>query len=139
MAKKKKKESKKKSGRTALIAIAAALCIGILIFWAARKEGNREEVPDYLVGRWSSSAPAYQERYLEINKISLIFATGSTTVTEYFITNITSVASEKEISFTFACKDLEDYPYQFFMAYHPDSGTLYFKNQSHVKWMKNQP
>lgn len=139
MAKKKKKEIKKKTDRTLLFVIAAALLIGIFVFWAASKDANRGEVPAYLVGKWLADAPAYQERYLEINDVSLIFATGATTVAEYFITSASSAASGKMISFTFECKDLEDNLYQFSLIYQPDNGgTLYFKNQPHVKWMKSR-
>lgn len=138
MAKKKKKEIEKKTGRGMFIGTAVALLTGIFVFWAAQKNTYRGQIPDYLTGRWISSAPAYQERYLEISDVSLIFATGPATVTEYFITDITTAAKGKEISYTFECKDLqEDATYQFFMIYQPDNdGTLFFKNQPHIKWMK---
>ncbi|MBU4261853.1 MAG: hypothetical protein KKC76_08250 [Proteobacteria bacterium] len=133
----KKKKIEKKSGRTVFIATAVALIIGIFIFWAARLGSNRWEVPDYLVGRWISSAPDYQDKYLEINNVSLIFATGPGTVAGYFITDITSIAKGKEIAFTFECKDVQGIAYQFFLNYQPDNGgTLFFKNQPQNKWKK---
>lgn len=137
--KKKKKEIEKKSGKTGLMVTAVAVCISAFIFWAASKDSNRWEVPDYLVGRWISSAPAYQDRYLEINKVSLIFATGPTTVSEYFITSITTTATAKEISLAIESKDPQNIPYQFFLNYQSgnNGGTFFFKNQPQIKWIKN--
>ncbi|MCK9295773.1 MAG: hypothetical protein M0P70_11890 [Desulfobulbaceae bacterium] len=137
--KKKQKKIEKKSGRTGLILTVVAVCIAVFVYWAAQKGSRSWEVPDYLVGRWITSAPAYEDRYIEINKVSLIFATGPTTVSEYFITSLTSIATGKEISFTLACKDLQNIPYQFFLNYQPDNngGTLFFKNQPQIKWIKN--
>jgi hypothetical protein len=102
------------------------------VFWAARKDINRGEIPDYLYGRWISSAPAYQDRYLEINNVSLIFATSPTTVAEYFITKITTTDTGKEILFTFDCKDLQDNTYQFFLTYQPDNGGTLFLETSRI-------
>lgn len=138
MARKKKKKIEKKAGRSIIIITAVAVLIGgIFVFWAARKDMRKETVPDYLNGIWISAAPAYHERYLEISDVSLIFATGPATVTEYFITNLTTAAQGKEILFTFDCKDLENTTYQFLLTYQPDNGgTLSFKNQPQVKWTK---
>lgn len=43
-----------------MIVIAVAVFIGIFAFWAAKKDINRGEIPDYFYGRWISPAPAYQ-------------------------------------------------------------------------------
>jgi len=137
--KKKQKKIEKKAGRTGLILTVVAVCLSVFIFWAASKDSNRWEVPDYLVGRWITSVPAYQDRYIEINNVSLIFATGPTTVSEYFITSITTTATAKEISLAIESKDQQNIAYQFFLNYQPgnNGGTLFFKNQPQIKWIKN--
>jgi len=139
MAKKKKKKIEKKPGRIGLVVTAVAVCLSVFIFWAVSKNSNSWEVPDYLVGRWISAAPAYQDRYLEINKVSLVLATGPTTVSEYFITSITTTTMAKEISIAIESKDPQNVPYQFFLNYQPgnNGGTLFFKNQPQIKWVKN--
>ena len=136
----KKKKIVKKPDRTPLVLAGIAVCIGIIIFWAARKDMSREEIPDYLVGKWLTSAPGYEDRYLEINKVSLLFATSESTVNEYFIDKNATAAAGKQIFFTFECKDLENSPYRFSLSYEPDNGgVLSFKNQSHITWRKETP
>lgn len=138
----KKKKIIKKPDRTPLVLAGIAVCIGFFIFWVAGKDMTREEIPDYLVGRWTTSAPGYEQRYLEINKVSLLFATSESTVNEYFIdTAATSAAAEgKRIVFTIECKDLENSPYRFSLTYEPgNGGTLSFKNQTHITWRKETP
>ncbi len=100
----------------------------------------REEIPDYLVGRWLTSAPGYEDRYLEINKVSVLLATSVSTVNKYFIDKTATTAAGKQIGFTIDCKDLENSPYRLSLTYEPDSGgTLSFKNQSHITWRKKTP
>jgi hypothetical protein len=136
--KKKKEIIARKPGRTGLlVTVIAGLCIAIFLFWVTRKEITRWEVPGYLVGRWISSAPGYQERYLEISDVSLIFATSPTTVSEYFITNISTTATAKETSLAIESKDAQDITYHFALTYQPvQGGLLFFKNQPHIIWKK---
>ncbi|MBI4791671.1 MAG: hypothetical protein HY789_02805 [Deltaproteobacteria bacterium] len=138
----KKKKIVKKPDRTPLVLAGIAVCIGFVIFWAARKDMTREEIPDYLIGRWLTSAPGYEDRYLEINNVSLLFATSESTVNEYFIDKTATSASAdgKQIVFTIECRDLENSPYRFSLTYEPgNGGTLSFKNQSHITWRKEPP
>ena len=138
----KKKKIVIKPDKTPLVLAGIIVCIGIIIFWAIRKDMTREEIPDYLVGRWLTSTPGYEDRYLEINKVSLLFATSESTVNEYFIDKTTTSASAegKQIVFTIECKDLGNNPYRFSLTYEPgNGGTLSFKNQSHITWRKETP
>ena len=134
----KKKQPEKIPFRTGLIATGVFLCLALLVYWLAHRHNREWEVPDYLVGKWISFVPAYQDRYLEITKISLIFATGPSTVSEYFITNIITNATEQGTSFAIDSRDPEDISYQFFLIFQPNEhgGTLFFKNQQNVKWLK---
>lgn len=135
--KKKKEELKKKSGGTGLIVTVVAVCIAVFVFWAAQKNSKSWDVPDYLLGKWVTSAPAYQDRYLEFNKVSLIFATGPATVTEYFISTLTTTTTAKEISIIIESWDAQNVYYQFSLIYQEvNDGTLFFKNQPQIKWKK---
>jgi hypothetical protein len=126
-----------KRDRTPLVLAGIAVCIALFIFWAARKDMTREEIPDYLIGRWVTAAPGYGDRYLEINKVSVIFATSASTVSEYFIETTSASAAGKQTLFIVDCKDLRNGPFRFSLLYEAENGgTLAFKNQPNVKWQR---
>ena len=134
--KKKKKKIERKPGATGLVVTVLAVCIAGFIFWAAGRGSDTWSMPDYLLGKWVTSAPAYQSRYLEFNKVSVIFATGPATVAEYFISSLTTTVTEKGISIIIQSRDAQEVDYHFSLIYQPDDGVLFFKNQPQIKWRK---
>jgi hypothetical protein len=54
------------------LATGLALCLGVTLASCGPPPG---EVPDLLLGRWSTETPAYKGRYFEINRDRLLFET----------------------------------------------------------------
>lgn len=122
---------------TGIIAVLAA-CFLLALVW---KHNRPLQVPENLLGRWTSTAPLYQERFFEITRVAIVFATGESTVAEYFFTGIEQgeTKRDKEILYSLDCEDLEGMHYNFSFFYLPENGgTIIFKNQKQIIWTKQK-
>lgn len=134
---KKEISQEKQSGTKAYIMLGLVLSVGLLVFLGFAKDQASEEIPDYLEGKWCTTVPRYEERFLEISKVTLVFATGSHSTAEYFISKTARSVDAGQELFLIESKNIEGEEYRFSLIYQADNGgTLFFKNQPEVKWSK---
>jgi hypothetical protein len=96
-------------------------------------------LPDELVGVWMTSDPRYQDRFLDISKVTIIFGTGKDNIDTYFISNVEKTVQDKAILYTVHFhnpKGLED---KVSFYYDPQNGnTIRFKNQKQIAWTNQE-
>lgn len=122
---------------TVTIAVLAVFFLLALVW----KHNRPLQVPENLLGRWTSTAPLYDERYFEITKVAIVFATGESTVSEYFFTGIEQRETKRdnEMLYSLDCEDLDGMHYNFSFFYLPENGgTIIFKNQKQIVWTKQK-
>jgi hypothetical protein len=94
------------------------------------------DIPVSLIGKWTTSAPGYQDRFVEITKETLTYGLGGDKEDVYVISRLEENPEGKNIIYTINYKN-EDVKYTRSFYYHPENGgTIQFKHQEHIKWLK---
>ena len=108
----------------------------LILFFGCQAKENRT-VPDELVGVWRTSAPKYEDCYLELTKDLIIF------VNENFLQNMDANSiykvkkDDKDLLYTIYYKNDEGLKYQFSFYYDPsEGGVIRFKHQTQIEWTK---
>ena len=99
--------------------------------------GRNRTVPDELLGVWKTSAPKYADRFFELKKDAVIFATGEGNVSVHAIVKIEQVREDKQILYTFYYTNQAGKEYKW--SFYQDSangGAIRFKNQKQIEWTK---
>jgi hypothetical protein len=98
---------------------------------------NDYNVPGNLIGEWHSSDPAYAERSLEIDPVSINFGTGNGTVSTGFIKNVKASEDGGRTLYTirYSVDDTDATVSFFYESGKPD--TIRFKNQREVVWTRD--
>jgi hypothetical protein len=117
--------------------IVLAIAIFATLFGCQFREPT--PLPVELLGVWNTSAEKYEGCLFEIKKDSIIFA--NTRILEALnintITKIETIHEEKRILCVIHYKSREDQEYKFTFYYDPsEGGSIRFKNQLHIKWVK---
>jgi hypothetical protein len=115
------------------------IVIPVLILIAAiyifHSEKNRD-IPINLMGKWTTSAPGYQDRFIELTKETLVYGLGGDKEDVYIISSLEKNLEGKNTVYTINFKNSEvKYTRSFY--YHPEhGGTIQFKHQEKVTWRK---
>lgn len=118
------------------IIMALTICALLL---ACESKGPKP-IPPGMLGVWKTSEPKYEGCFFELTKEKISFANKA--YLESFLIHkiskivITTPRAEK-ILCTVYYKDSEGQKYEFSFYYDPsDGGSIRFKNQSTIKWVK---
>ena len=120
--------------------------VGFLIFsfcliLAASCTKPVTEHPSNLLGTWTNQDPAYEGRYIEINKTDIIFGTGTGTgiPTFFLIEKVTGYKTGDFTEWTFHCKTQENVSTDIVLFFTQDEDGLYFelRNKRQVQWVKD--
>ncbi len=112
------------------------LCVGLL---AVCQCSRKPTAPDHLIGVWETTAPAYADRFFEINTNEVIFGTGEGMFDTYPITRIKMEEDrqEQKTLYIICYKNTARQEYKFSFYYDPaNQGTIRFKNQKEMVWTK---
>lgn len=95
-------------------------------------------VPLHLIGIWETSAPKFEDRYLEFTERLIIFGTGEDSWKLHRIWKIETAKSKgNRILYTFHYKDSEEEKWTLALTYNPDSGgTIQLQNRDEI-WEKS--
>ena len=102
--------------------------------------GRKTTVPEDLIGVWRTMAPTYADRFFEIRADEVIFGTGEEKFDTYPITKIKIEKDREEQGtlYVICYKNIVGQEYKFSFYYDPaNQGTIRFKNQKEMVWMKN--
>ncbi len=95
-------------------------------------------VPQYLIGKWITSAPKYADRYLKISEHTLIYGVGEGKEVSHTIDKIDRKSVDGGIGYIFYYRDAEGEKAKLTFTYRPDlGGTLQLKNSQDI-WQKDQ-
>ena len=118
--------------------IIAALAISAVLL-ACESKGP-ESLPPEMLGVWETSEPKYEGCFFELTKDKLSFANKSHlesfAIHKISKIEITTPKTEKLLC-TLYYKGSEGQKYEFSFYYDPsDGGSIRFKNQTTIKWVK---
>ena len=114
------------------------LTIMIVISFIGCQDMQDVTVPLHLIGIWETSAPKFEDRYLEFTERLIIFGTGEDSLKLHRIWKIETTKSKgNRILYTFHYKDSEGEKWTLALTYNPDSGgTIQLQNRDEI-WEKS--
>ena len=117
------------------IVIPAVIVAVTIIMFHFKK--NRD-IPVKLIGKWVTSAPGYEDRFIEITKETFVYGLGRDKIDAYMISGLERKQEEQNIVYTIKYKNTEvTFTRSFY--YHPENdGTIQFKHQEHIEWCKEK-
>lgn len=119
------------------ILIPAFILVAVAIFMFLQKKNK--ELPENLMGRWTTSEPKYIDRYLEITETTLTYGLGVDRKNVYVILGIEKRMEDNEILYTISYKDTTGLMFTRVFYYEPlDGGVIRFKNQKKSSGQKKK-
>ena len=119
------------------IVIPVVILVAVLIFVFFPKKNK--DVPENLIGKWTTSAPGYQDRFLEITKETLTYGLGGDKEDAYLLSSMQESLEGNDILYTFNYKNTDGLAFTRSFYYHPENGgAIQFKHQEHIKWTKER-
>ena len=116
--------------------VAATALLATLAGCQAQKENP---VPDHLLGVWTSSAPRYADRYIEIRNDMIIFGTGGDAFELHVLAELKEAREGEAIAYTITHLNHFGQPYNLSFYYEPSGdGIIRFKNQREIVWTKER-
>ena len=115
------------------------LAVVILAVLVVLVPGRPKPVPDDLIEVWITQAPGYEDRFIEITKVSLIYGIGGYNIHVYFIAKLERAIQGKDVVYTVYFHNLDGLDYKKSFYYDPaNDGTIRFKNQKHIVWTRQK-
>ncbi|MEJ2656108.1 MAG: hypothetical protein P8012_02800 [Desulfobacterales bacterium] len=113
-----------------------AVIVAVFIIYVFYSNKNKD-IPINLIGKWTSTAPGYQDRFIELTKETLTYGLGGDKEDIYFISSLKEHSEKNNILYTISYKDKEGLAFIRAFYYHPEKGgTIQFKHQEHIKWRR---
>lgn len=113
--------------------------MALLATLAACQAQKENSVPDHLLGVWSTSAPRYADRYIEIRNDMIIFGTGGDAFELHVLAELNEAREGEAILYTISHLNHFGQPYTLSFYYEPTSdGIIRFKNQREIAWTKER-
>jgi len=98
---------------------------------------KNRDIPLNLIGKWTTSAPRYQDRFFEIAKETLTYGLGGDKLDVYPISSIEESLEGNNHLYTINCKNTDGLKFTQSFYYHPgNGGSIQLKNQEHIEWRK---
>ena len=98
---------------------------------------KNRDIPLNLIGKWTTSAPRYQDRFFEIAKETLTYGLGGDKIDVYHISSIEESLEGNNRLYTINCKNTDGLKFTQSFYYHPgNGGSIQLKNQEHIEWRK---
>ena len=119
------------------IVIAALILIGASIFMSCTEKNT--DITENLIGKWTTSAPGYQDRFLEITKETLTYGLGGDKEDAYLLSSIKESPEGNNMLYTISYKNTDGLEFTRSFYYHPENGgAIQFKHQEHIEWRKKK-
>jgi hypothetical protein len=119
------------------VVIVALILIGASMFVFFPKK-NTDFSKD-LIGKWTTSAPRYQDRFFEITKETLIYGLGGDKIDVYLISSIEESLEGNNRLYTINYKNTDGLKFTQSFYYHPENGgSIQLKHQEHIEWRKTK-
>ena len=98
---------------------------------------TEKTIPDDLLGMWKTSEPEYADRFFELKKDEIIFATGENNTDTYSVASVEQAHDEGGLLYNIHYLNLEGQQDTFSIYYAPTNhGVIRIKNQKHFTWTR---
>jgi hypothetical protein len=95
------------------------------------------DIPENLMGKWTTSAPRYEDRFFDITRETLTYGIGGDKEDVYFISSIKKLSEGKNTLYTIDYKNKDGLEFTCSLSYHPENGgIIQFKHQENVQWRR---
>ena len=115
------------------IFIAAVVLTAVLLVLHSR---DNEFLPDDLLGHWTTSAPKYTDRFLELSEVAVIFGTGKDNIDVNFISSVDKQVEGGSTMYTIQYHNLNGMDGQLSFYWDPSEKVIRLKNQKRIIWKK---
>jgi hypothetical protein len=117
------------------IAIPVVIMVVLLIFVFFPKKNK--DIPENLIGKWTTSAPGYEDRFIEITKETFVYGLGGDKKDVYFISNLETNPKGNKLLYTISFKNKDGLKFTRSFYCDPENrGVIQFKHQEHIEWRK---
>jgi helix-turn-helix protein len=116
------------------IVIGAIILIGAFLF-SSCSEKNRD-VPESLMGKWTTSATGYQDYYFELAKKTITYGHNRGEQDVFPISSFEKKQEGKDVVYTIKYKNTDVKLARSFYYDPGNGGTIKFEHQEHIKWHK---
>ena len=118
------------------IFVAAVVLTAVLVTVLVLRSKDNQFLPDDLVGRWTTSAPEYTNRFLELSEVTVIFGTGEDNIDVNFISSVDKRVEGGSTLYTIKYHDLKGMEGQVSFYWDPTEEVIRLKNQKRIIWKK---
>lgn len=113
------------------------LIVAVAIYVLQSKENK--DFPEDLIGKWTTSASRYQDRFFEITKETLVYGLGGGKTDVYLISSMEESLDGNNILYTINYKNTDGLKFTQSFYYHPENGgSIQLKHQEHIEWRKKK-
>lgn len=117
----------------------ALLLFTLLAAIVGCQPATEKTIPDALLGVWKTSEPKYANRFFELKKDVIIFATGENNTDTYSVASVEQAHDEEGLLYNIHYLNLAGQQSTFSIYYAPTNhGVIRFKNQKHFTWTKER-
>ena len=117
------------------IVIVVLILTGASIFVSCT--GKHSDIPEDLIGKWTTTEPRYEDRFFEITKETLIYGLGGDKQDVYFISSLERNLGENQLLYSISYKNKDGFKFTRSFYYESvNGGVIRFKNQKHIEWTK---
>lgn len=102
------------------------------------QEPLKTHIPKDLIGKWVTTDPKYEDRYLELTDHMIYFGTGGKTFDFDSIGEISMTPQGKRVLYTISYYHIEGQEFKLSILHDPKRQTLALKNQPHIIWTKGR-
>ena len=115
------------------IVIPVLILVAAIYLFHSKKN---KDIPSNLIGKWTTSAPGYQDYYVELTKKTIAYGHDGDERDVFNISSLEKNQEGKDIVYTLNYNNTEVKITRSF-HYHPkNGGTIQFKHQEHITWRK---
>ena len=117
--------------------IIAALLATAPWAWACGPSVTEVPMPPALMGRWTTTNPAYADRYFELSANTIVLGTGARTRARYSVSRVLHDQDDEGVLYTVEYTDSLGGDYA--MSFYFDAargGAVRLKNQLQITWRK---
>ncbi len=120
------------------IFVAAVVLTAVLVTVLVLRSKDNQFLPDDLVGRWTTSAPEYTNRFLELSEVAVIFGTGEDNIDVNFISSVDKRVEGGSTLYTIKYRDPKGMDGQVSLYWDPTEEVIRLKNQKRIIWEKEE-
>ncbi|MCZ6879009.1 MAG: hypothetical protein O7G29_12790 [Acidobacteria bacterium] len=112
------------------------VAVAIFITFLGCQHRQLSSVPEDLIGVWKTAERKYSDRYFELKKDRIIFATGGWGVTAHPIDRIEERRENGNLLYIIYYPNGPGDEIEFSFYYDPTQRVIRFKNQEQFEWIK---